>query len=346
MAQPALGKVLITSHIFGLTNQEAFDLLEESGLEYVLQRRPAGSWSEEALIELLRGKQGIIAGVEEPLGRSVLQACPELRVISRLGVGVDNVDLAAATEQGIVVTITLEANVNATADLTFALMMAVARKIPALDRIVREGRWQLVIAEDVWQKTLGIIGLGRIGKAVAKRARGFDMKILAYDQMQHPGFAAEYGIRYVSLEELLSASDFVTLHLSPSPATVKFIGEAELRRMKPTAFLINASRGVILDQAALIRALQEGWIAGAGLDVYEKEPLKEGDLLQFSNVVLTPHIGGATYPALRAMSLRSAENVIQALRGDRPEGVVNREVYVSRPSRERKASPDQEAGRR
>lgn len=329
MIERRLGKILITSHIFGLTHSDAFDLLDREGVEYDLQRRPAGSWNEESLIGLLRGKQGIIAGVEEPLQRRVLAASPELRVISRLGVGVDNVDTAAATEHGIVVSITLEANVNATADLTFALIMAVARKIPELDRITREGRWQLVIAEDVSEKTLGIIGLGRIGKAVARRARGFAMEILAYDKIQDRDFAKEYGIRYVALEQLLSSSDFVTIHLSPSPETMKFIGESELKQMKPTAFLINASRGVIVDQAALIRALQEGWIAGAGLDVYEKEPLQEGPLLALPNVVLTPHIGGATYPALRAMSLRSAENVVQVLRGQRPAGVVNPEVYAS-----------------
>lgn len=329
MTERKLGKVLITSHIFGLTHMDAFDLLAREGVEYDLQRRPAGSWNEELLIELLRGKQAIIAGVEEPLQRGVMEASPELKVISRLGVGVDNVDMAAATEHGIVLTITLEANVNATADLTFALIAAVARKIPELDRIMREGKWQLVIAEDVSEKTLGIIGLGRIGKAVARRARGFDMKILAYDKIQDPDFADQYGIRYVSLEELLSSSDFVTIHLSPSSQTVHFIGETELNLMKPTAFLINASRGVIVDEAALIRALQEGWIAGAGLDVYEKEPLREGPLLALPNVVLTPHIGGATYPALRAMSLRAAENVLQVLRGQRPEGVVNPEVYAS-----------------
>jgi D-3-phosphoglycerate dehydrogenase len=258
-----------------------------------------------------------------------MEASPELKVISRLGVGVDNVDLSAATDHGIVVTITLEANVNATADLTFALLMALARKIPQLDRLMREGQWQLVIAEDVSEKTLGIIGLGRIGKAVAKRATGFDMKILAYDKFPDPEFANRYGVRYVSLEELLASSDFVTIHLSPSPETAKFIKEEHLRQMKPSAFLINASRGVILEEAALIRALKEGWIAGAALDVYEKEPLKESPLFQLSNVVLTPHIGGATYPALRAMSMRSAENVMEVLRGERPAGVVNPEVYGS-----------------
>jgi D-3-phosphoglycerate dehydrogenase len=331
MVRQGLGEVLITSHIFGVTHADAFDLLMREGVKYDLQRRPAGSWNEELLIELLRGKQGIIAGVEEPLRRRVMEASPELKVISRLGVGVDNVELAAATEHGIVVTITLEANVNATADLTFALIMAVARRIPQLDRIMREGHWQLVIAEDVSEKTLGIVGLGRIGKAVARRARGFDMKILACDKMQDPVFADEYGICYVSLQELLSSSDFVTIHLSPSPQTVKFIGETELNLMKPTAFLINASRGVIVDETALIRALQEGWIAGAGLDVYEKEPLKESPLLTLSNVVLTPHIGGATSPALRAMSWRSAENVVQVLRGQKPMGVVNPEVYTLGP---------------
>jgi D-3-phosphoglycerate dehydrogenase len=329
MISQKLGQVLITSHIFGITHPDAFDLLARERVEYDLQRRPAGSWSETLLIDLLRGKQGIIAGTEEPLHRRVIEACPDLKVISRLGVGVDNVDVAAATGRGIVVTITLDANLNATADLTFALILAVARKIPELDRIMREGRWQLIIAEDVSQKTLGIIGLGKIGKAVARRARGFDMRILAYDKIHDPDFAEEYGIRYVSLEELLSSSDFVTVHLSPSPQTAKFIGEAQLNLMKPTAFLINASRGIIIDEAALVRALQGGWIAGAGLDVYEKEPLQESPLLALPNVVLTPHIGGATCPALRAMSLRSAKNAIQVLRGERPEGVVNPEVCTS-----------------
>ena len=335
MHKPTLGNVLITSHIFGLLHPEAFDLLAAEGLEYDLQRRPAGSWSEETLISLLEGKEAIIAGVEEPLTRRVFDSAPQLRVISRLGVGVDNVDLAAASDQGIIVTITLEANVNATADLAFALIMAAARRIPQLDRAVREGRWELIIAEDVSEKTLGIVGLGRIGKAVARRAKGFEMRVLAYDKVQDERFAEEYGIRYVSLEELLSSSDFVTIHLSPSPESGKFIGESQLRQMKPTAYLINASRGIIVDESALIRALQEGWIAGAGLDVYEKEPLQQSPLLGLANVVLTPHVGGATYPALRAMSLRSAENVIQVLRNERPGGVVNPEVYSRQEGRRR-----------
>jgi len=322
-------KVLITSRLFGRSTPEGYELLEREGIEVRREQDHPGDWTEEELIEALRGFQGMILGADEPITRRVLSALPELKVLSRHGVGYDNIDLQAATERGVVVAVTPGANDDAVADLAMGLMISVARHIPYFDRFMREGGfWMKRPGWDVHGRTLGLIGLGRIGKSVARRARGFEMEILAYDQVKDEEFAARYGITYRPLEEVLSRSDFVSIHLPSSPQTRKFIGERELRMMKPSAFLINTSRGTVVDEAALVQALKEGWIAGAGLDVLEKEPpAKDHPLFSMDNVVLTPHIGGASLGAMRAMTLDSATNAIRVLRGQRPSGMANPEVW-------------------
>jgi len=322
-------KVLITSRLFGRTTPEAYELLKREGIEFKREQDHQGDWSEEEIIAALEGYQGMILGADEPMTRKVLFALPRLKVLSRHGVGFDNIDIAAATERGIVVAITAGANDDAVADLTMGLIISVARSIPYFDRFIRCGEfWKRKPGNDVYGKTLGLVGMGRIGKSVARRAWGFDMKILAYDLVKDENYAARYGIEYLPLEQVLERSDFVSIHLPSSAQTAKFIGEREFKRMKPSAYFINTSRGSVVDEAALIRALKEGWIAGAGLDVFENEPpAQDHPLFALENVVLTPHVGGASLAAMRAMSLDSATNAIRVLRGEPPSAMVNPEVW-------------------
>jgi len=322
-------KVLITSRLFGRTTPEAYELLKREGIEFKREQDHQGDWSEEEIIAALEGYQGMILGADEPMTRKVLSALPRLKVLSRHGVGFDNIDIAAATERGIVVAITAGANDDAVADLTMGLIISVARSIPYFDRFIRRGEfWKRKPGNDVYGKTLGLVGMGRIGKSVARRAWGFDMKILAYDLVKDENYAARYGIEYLPLEQVLERSDFVSIHLPSSAQTAKFIGEREFKRMKPSAYFINTSRGSVVDEAALIRALKEGWIAGAGLDVFENEPpAQDHPLFALEHVVLTPHVGGASLAAMRAMSLDSATNAIRVLRGEPPSAVVNPEVW-------------------
>lgn len=322
-------KVLITSRLFGRTTSEGYELLEREGIEFKKEQDHQGDWSEEEIVSVLSGYQGMILGADEPMTRKVLSALPELKVLSRHGVGFDNVDVPAATERGIVVAITAGANDNTVADLTIGLIISVARHIPYFDSFIRAGGfWKRKPGDDVYGKTLGLIGMGRIGKSVARRASGFDMKIVAYDLVRDEELGARHGIEYLPLDEVLSRSDFISIHLPSSPETRKFIGERELKKMQPSAYFVNTSRGSVVDEAALIRALKEGWIAGAGLDVLENEPpAKDHPLFALENVVLTPHIGGASLGAMRAMSLDSAANTIRVLRGERPTGMANPEVW-------------------
>ena len=321
--------VLITSRLFGRTTPEAFELLKQEGVDFKVEQDHQGDWTEEEMIAALEGYDGMILGADEPMTQRVLFALPQLKVLSRHGVGFNNIEVEAATRRGIVVAITAGANDNAVADLAMGLIISVARRIPYFDRFIRRGEfWKRTPGNDICEKVLGLVGMGRIGKSLARRAFGFDMKILAYDLVRDEEFAARYQVEYASLEEVLSRSDFVSVHLPSSSQTAKFIGERELKIMKRSAYLINTSRGSLVDEAALLRALQEGWIAGAGLDVLEKEPPgKEHPFFALENVVLTPHIGGASLAAMRAMSLDSATNAIRVLRGERPTAMANPEVW-------------------
>ena len=321
--------VLITSRLFGRTTPEAFELLKQEGVDFKVEQDHQGDWTEEEMIAALEGYDGMILGADEPMTQRVLFALPQLKVLSRHGVGFNNIEVEAATRRGIVVAITAGANDNAVADLAMGLIISVARRIPYFDRFIRRGEfWKRTPGNDICEKVLGLVGMGRIGKSLARRAFGFDMKILAYDLVRDEEFAARYQVEYASLEEVLSRSDFVSVHLPSSSQTAKFIGERELKFMKRSAYLINTSRGSLVDEAALLRALQEGWIAGAGLDVLEKEPPgKEHPFFALENVVLTPHIGGASLAAMRAMSLDSATNAIRVLRGERPTAMANPEVW-------------------
>ena len=277
--------------------------------------------TEDDLISLIEGVDGIISGSHH-FTRRVISAADNLKIISRTGAGFDTIDLEAAAERGIIVTTTPEANSESVAELAMGLMLGVARHIPQGDRNVRNGGWSPHIGVELYQKTLGIIGLGKIGKRLAQRARGFDMTILAYDLYQDEAFAAEYGVSYLPLNGLLARADFVSIHSPLSPETSGLIGEPQLKLMKPTAYLINTARGPIVHEASLVKALQAGWIAGAGLDVFSQEPPTNNPLLSIENVVLGPHAASSTEEAWYRMARGAAENVVKVFEGKQPLGVV------------------------
>lgn len=281
--------------------------------------------SHAKLVEKARDAEGLLCLLTDRIDRDVIACCENLRVISNYAVGVDNVDVEAATERGIPVGFTPDVLTEATADATFGLLMACARRVVEGDDVVRAGRWltwepTLLLGQGVHGKTLGIVGLGRIGKAVAARAEGFGMEVI------HHGKSSG-----VPLEELLERSDFVSLHVPLSDATRGMIGEAELKRMKPTAILVNTSRGGLIETSALIRALESGWIAGAGLDVTDPEPVPRGHpLLAAPNLIVNPHIASASIEARTAMSDLAVDNLLAGLAGEPMPKCFNAETLAAR----------------
>jgi glyoxylate reductase len=286
------------------------------------------------LIAGLSGRQGLVCQITDTVDAEVLAACPDLRVVSNVAVGYNNIDVAAATARGVVVTNTPDVLTETTADFAWALLMATARRVVEADRYVRDGRftqWEymVLLGGDVHGKTLGVIGFGRIGRAVARRALGFDMRVLYHDAAPAgPGVESELRATRTDLATLLRESDFVSLHTPLLPETHRLINAAALRTMKKTAYLINAARGPVVDEAALARALGEGWIAGAGLDVYEEEPKVHPDLLGLPNVVLAPHIGSGSNDTRLKMAQLAVENCLAVLEGAPPPTPVNPEVLT------------------
>ena len=289
---------------------------------------------KDEIIERLKDKDAILCLLTDKIDKEVLESSKNLKVISSFSVGVDHIDVDEATRRGIYVTYTPGVLTEATADFTWALLLAIARRLVEADKFIRSKSWKIqwsptmLLGSDVYGKTIGIIGLGRIGLAVARRAKGFNMKILYFDVNRIPlDLEKELNAEFCSLERLLKESDFITLHVPLNKSTYHMIGENELRLMKPTALLINTSRGAVIDEKALIKALKEKWIAGAALDVFEKEPIDEDNpLLSMDNVVLTPHIASATHEARSKMAEVSAKNLLSVLRGEMPQFLVNPEV--------------------
>ncbi|MDI6771730.1 MAG: phosphoglycerate dehydrogenase [bacterium] len=331
MIAPHRPKVLISAPGFGRTGDAATTLLREAGCEIIPNPTDA-TLTEEQLVGLVGDADAIIAGMELITER-VLGAAPHLKIVARRGVGYETVDLDAATRRGIPVTITAGALTAAVADHTMALLLAVVRRIPSLDRGVKAGKWDRVPTVDVGGKTLGILGFGAIGRAVARRAAGFGMRLLATDAQPDEAAAATLGVTLTDLDTLLAESDFVTIHVPLTPQTRGMIGEAALRRMKPAAYLINTSRGAVLDEAALLTALREGRLAGAGLDVFRDEPVRDLSLAGLDQVVATPHVASHTAETLARMERSCAEAVLAALRGERPLHVVNPQAYDRGPSK-------------
>ena len=290
------------------------------------------------LIARLRDKEGLICLVTDTIDVEVLASAPRLRVVANVAVGYDNIDVAAATARRIVVTNTPEVLTETTADFAWTLLTAVARRVVEADQFVRAGkftRWELMrfLGGDVHGKTLGIFGFGRIGKAVARRAQGFHMRILYHDAVRADvATERELAATFVDRPTLLRESDFVTLHVPLLPETRRLIDAADLRLMKRTAYLVNAARGPIVNEAALVQALREGWIAGAALDVYEEEPKVHPGLLSLPNVVLAPHIASASTETRVKMATLAVENCLAVLGGKPPLTPVNPEVLTAGPS--------------
>jgi len=285
------------------------------------------------LAEACREVEGLVASGAR-VGEQVLENAPRLRVVCTVGVGYDNIDVEACTRRRILVTNTPGVVTEATADLTFALLMAVARRIVEADHFVHEGRWRYwewgcMWGTDLVGKTLGIMGFGRIGQAVARRARGFSMRILYHDVYRATvEQERELGVQFVDCETLLREADFLCIHVPLSAGTQHLIGTRELAQMKPTAFLINTSRGKVVEEAALVAALQSKGLAGAGLDVFEFEPQIHPALLAMPNVVVSPHMGTATRETRTSMAMLAAENLLAALAGQRPPNLVNTELWT------------------
>ncbi len=317
-------RVLITSSL-AQHDPTALEILKAAGLTPDI-RHSSPTWSVDEVVAALGDAPAVIASTER-YTEEVFARAPELRVISRTGVGYDSVDVAAATQHGVAVTTTPGANDRTVADFAMALILALARRLFEADQSVRAGLWVRPEAVDMRDKVVGIVGLGAIGKHVARRAHGFECRALAYDVVQDLPYAERYGIRYVPLATLLAESDFITLHAPLTAETRHLIGERELRAMKPTAYLVNTARGPLIDEQALIRALQEGWIAGAGLDVFEVEPLPDDSPLRgMDNVILAPHCAGISRESGQAMARLAAENVVAVLTGGQPVHCVNPEV--------------------
>lgn len=323
----------MTARAVWQTGSAAVNLLNSAGCEVVQSTVPA-PLPENDLIAQLRDCDAVIAG-SDPYNARVFAACPKLKVISRCGVGIDSVDLKAATEAGVVLTNTPGAMADAVADYTFGLLLAIARNIVGGDALMRSGGWGEAPGTLVYGKTIGVVGAGMIGQGVARRASGFDMHVLAYDPPLQAALEAGPvdgipAMEFVSLEELLARSDFVCVHAPNLPNTRGMFNAARFAQMKRTAYLINTARGALVNEEDLIAALESGTIAGAAIDVYEHEPLPaDAPLRRAPRSLLTPHNAFNTVESADVMSRLSAENVYEVMHGRRPQGIVNSELWVS-----------------
>lgn len=307
----------------------AIELLREAGCTVVVAPKP-GALSAPELRHLLPGVHAILASAD-PYSAEVLSSteAAELKLISRWGVGYDSIDVAEATRLGIVIAYTPGLLNETVADYALALLLTLVRRVHLVDSAMRQGVWKPTWGHDVAGKTLGIVGCGRIGQAVARRARGFDLRVLGYDIAPSPQ-AERLGVQFVSLETLLAQSDFVMLHAASTPQNAGLIGTSQLRQMKPTAYLVNAARGALVDETALAEALREGRIAGAALDTFVREPLPaEHPFRQTPNLLLSPHQSSFGYETGTRVSLCAAQAIVDLQQGQRPQYVVNPEVFQS-----------------
>jgi len=319
-------KILITRPI----QQEVVDQISqhcEVQVHHIDEPMPAG-----LLAAAIHDADGVMpAGVR--ISRNIIDAAPKLRVVSNIAVGYDNIDLDACNHRHIMVTNTPDVLTEATADVAFALILSAARRVAEGDRYVRSGHWTqwqwgCLWGTEMHGKTLGLYGFGRIAQATARRGRGFSMRILYYARNRvSPSMERELGAELVDRETLLRESDFLSLHVPMTSETRHAIGAQELALMKPSAFVINTARGPIVDEEALVQALQAGGLAGAGLDVFENEPRVHPALIAMDKVTLLPHVGSATAETRMRMALLAAQNLLAALRGERPPNLVNPEAF-------------------
>lgn len=308
----------------------ALGMLEEH-FQVMVNRKQKQLSKREIISHVKAGVFGLLSLLTDPIDGAVISAARNLRIIANLAVGYDNIDMVEATQRGIIVTNTPGVLTETTAELAWALLFSVARRIIEADTFAREGLFQgwaptLLLGFDISGKTLGIIGSGRIGSAFAMKAKGFDMKIIYFDTRKNPTIEKQLGAKKVSLNTLLKRSDFISIHVPLTPKTHHLIGKQELSTMKPTAILINTSRGPIIDEKSLAHALEKRIIAGAGVDVFEKEPSISRKLLTLTNVVLTPHIGSASVETRERMAVMAARSIIDAWKNKVPKNIVNRDV--------------------
>lgn len=322
-------KILVVSDSFH-TLPEAVKLLGDSGhqVTYVHSLKTLQEIAKENPEVSLADTTVLVTGRVLPIDRAGLQLVPRVRVIALHTSGIDNVDLGAATEQGVLVTNVRGVNADQCADFAMGLMLATTRQIVKGDRAIRQGRWssETGVSSDVTGAVLGLIGLGQIGRSVVRRAAGFNMELLVNTRTPDHDFGEQYGISYVALDELLKRADIVCLTASLTPETRHMIGRRELGLMKPTAYFVNIARGEMVDEAALYRSLREKVIAGAGIDVFETEPLQESPLFELDNVVVTPHQAGLTRSGMVNAALRAARNALEVIAGNLPRDAVNPEA--------------------
>jgi len=317
--------------------------MPERGLRTIKERFNTEVWPEYApppkktIIEKAASVDALATLLSDKIDVEVFDAAPKLKIVAQMAVGFDNINVEEATKRGICVTNTPGVLTETTADFAWALLMAVARRVVEADKYVRSGNWKvgwhpmMIQGRDVYGATIGIVGLGRIGCAIAKRAKGFDMKVLYYDVIRRPDFEKEYDIQFTDMDLLFQKADFVTINVPLIKETYHLVDENKLRMMKKTAYLINNARGPIVDEKALYKALKEGWIAGAALDVFEQEPTpKENPLLRLDNVVVAPHISSASYETRSRMAEMVAENLVAFFEGRTPPNLVNPEVVKAR----------------
>ncbi|MFH2112442.1 MAG: D-glycerate dehydrogenase [Candidatus Bathyarchaeota archaeon] len=325
MAKP---KVYVTRKLF----PEAIKILEKVALVEVFEGEE-DPVPRELLLEKVKDVTGLLPMLTDQINAELMDRAKKLKVVSNYAVGYNNIDVDAATQRGIMVTNTPDVLTDTTADCAFMLLMAISRRIVEVDKYVREGKWvkawgpKMLLGSDINGKTLGIIGLGRIGSALVPRAKGFKMKVIYNDMYRSPEKEKTLGVEYRELDDLLREADYVSVHVPLTDETKYLIGERELSIMKPMAYLINTSRGPTVDERALYKALKDRVIAGAALDVHEKEPTDpDNPLLSLDNIIVAPHIGSATIETRIAMALRAANNMAAALRGEKPRDLLNPQV--------------------
>jgi len=317
--------------------------IPERGLKIIKKRFDVDVWPEygpplkEVIIEKVGDVDALVSLLSDSIDVEVFGAAPKLKIVAQMAVGFDNIDVKEATKRGVCVTNTPEVLTETTADFAWALLMSIARRVVEADRYVRGRRWKvgwhpnMLLGRDVYGATIGIVGAGRIGSAVARRAKGFNMKILYCGRKSRPELEKILGAKHVDLDMLLKQSDFVSIHVSLTKQTYHMIDKEKLRLMKKTAYLVNNSRGAVIDEKALCQALKEGWIAGAALDVFEQEPTPvTNPLLKLDNVVLAPHISSSSHGTRSKMAKMVAENLIAFFERRIPPNLVNREVLKIR----------------
>ncbi|MDD5016497.1 MAG: phosphoglycerate dehydrogenase [Eubacteriales bacterium] len=308
-------KILITPTSFTKQQNAKAVALITAYADEVVYNPYARPLNAEEVSALLDGIDGYIAGLDD-ITRDVIEKAPEsLRVISRYGAGVDRVDIGAAKKRGIIVTNTPGTNATAVCELTFALMLSLARVIPGLDNAVKSGKWPRSIGTELMGKTLGIVGLGAVGKRLAVRAKAFGMNVIAYDPYFDAAFAGKEGVAGLPLDAVLKKSDFISLHVPLNDETKYMIGKKQIDSMRDGAFIINTARGGLVDESEAAKAIKTGKLGGIGLDAYEVEPVTESPLMGLKNVVMTPHTGAHTNEAIEAMSAMAVKNMIDVLEG-------------------------------